>query len=102
MLAIIALQDFDGFWRDSPELWEALDFIKKANVQKASGKTATDEVWITLVVLSCLEVWMKSEKEVWELVTDKARMWLDDQKIEDGEKLEESARATVGEHDVEL
>ena len=85
----IAQQDFDGFWAESAGLWRVLG-ITKEEAQKA--RRGGGNAWTTMLVLSFLEEKMRDEKEVWGMVAEKARAWLDGQKLEDRAEIEAAAK----------
>ena len=89
---LIELQDFDGYWEDGARLWAAMG-VERDEAAKAAP--TMDAVWITVLVLCFLEQKMGGEKEVWEMVADKATMWLDEQKIDDRKGLEAAAVKVV-------
>ncbi|KAL8920273.1 MAG: hypothetical protein Q9208_006341 [Pyrenodesmia sp. 3 TL-2023] len=74
--AIIELQDFEGWWESS----DALSAILQVEVPTSQTKE-----WVTMLVVKWLEVRMKAEGEVWELVVEKARGWLEGQVMGEGE-----------------
>lgn len=86
--AVIELQDFEGWWEPS----KALETILEIRFPRARTKE-----WVTLLVVRWLEVRMKAEAEVWELVVEKARAWLGAQVMGSGEmeRLEREVGALV-------
>lgn len=74
--AVIELQDFEGWWESS----DALSAILQIEVPTSQSKE-----WVTMLVVRWLEVRMKAEGEVWELVVEKARGWLEGQVMGEGE-----------------
>ncbi|KAL8698188.1 MAG: hypothetical protein Q9201_006712 [Fulgogasparrea decipioides] len=66
--AVIGFQDFEGWWRWDQNL---LEILRVAEVDMMKEKE-----WVTVLVIKWLETKMASEKEVWELVVEKARAWL--------------------------
>ncbi|KAI4252186.1 MAG: hypothetical protein LQ352_004422 [Teloschistes flavicans] len=78
--AVIDMQDFEGWWAYSKDLVEMMGLGGKVRGPKPNE-------WFTALVVKWLEVKMRSEKEVWELVVDKAKMWLVGQRV-DVESLE--------------
>ncbi|KAL8958287.1 MAG: hypothetical protein Q9193_004625 [Seirophora villosa] len=75
--AVIEMQDFEGWWQQS----EALAALLGA--RKIEGSRTKE--WVTMLVVKWFEVRMKGEEEVWELVADKARAWLQEQVMGDEE-----------------
>ncbi|KAI4142080.1 MAG: hypothetical protein L6R39_005086 [Caloplaca ligustica] len=74
--AVIGMQDFEGWWEQSRALLAILEIA----VSGSRGKE-----WVTMLVVRWLEVKMKGEKDVWELVVEKARGWLEAQIMGEGE-----------------
>ncbi|KAL8900360.1 MAG: hypothetical protein Q9207_005730 [Kuettlingeria erythrocarpa] len=85
--AVIELQDFEGWWEHS----KALVTILGIKVPRARTKE-----WVTMLVVRWLEVRMKAEAEVWELVVEKARTWLEGQVMRKGEGEMERLKREVG------
>ncbi|KAI4089734.1 MAG: hypothetical protein LQ344_005195 [Seirophora lacunosa] len=75
--AVIEMQDFEGWWQHS----EALAALLGA--RRIVG--ARSKEWVTMLVVKWFEVRMRDEEEVWELVADKARAWLQEQVMGDEE-----------------
>ncbi|KAI4205079.1 MAG: hypothetical protein LQ350_000706 [Teloschistes chrysophthalmus] len=73
--AVIDMQDFEGWWACSEDLLGIMGLSGKIRGQKKND-------WITALVVKWLEVKMGGEKEVWELVVDKAKMWLGGQGVD--------------------
>ena len=69
---LVALQDFQGFW--SVKLQDELSRILKLPVSAWAGK---DDVWTTLLVVAFFEEKLREEEGVWEMVVEKARLWLE-------------------------
>ena len=67
--AIISAQAFDGKWAVSDDLLGSMGLSGKIS-------KSTDEKTMTMLVIAFLEEKMFSEKDVWELVVEKARDWL--------------------------
>ncbi|KAL9599017.1 MAG: hypothetical protein Q9219_004132 [cf. Caloplaca sp. 3 TL-2023] len=78
--AIIGLQDFEGWWEKSQELDGLLSHVRV-------DKESNGREWTTMLVVKWLEEIMGRENEVWELVVEKARSWLQG-KLPDKESLE--------------
>ncbi|KAL8900275.1 MAG: hypothetical protein Q9192_001147 [Flavoplaca navasiana] len=68
--AVISLQDFEGWWSQSEELYSIMGVSLSTNSNR-------DDKWVTALVLKWLDVKMAAEKDVWELVADKAKSWLE-------------------------
>ena len=91
--AIINLQDFEGRWEASNELFDIMGWNDGMNKSRKVEET-------TVLVVVYLEQKMAGEKDVWELVVEKARAWLQSRKIgvekmEKMEKMEANAREVV-------
>lgn len=72
--AIINLQNFEGHWEAGNELFRIMDLNDRAQKSKTLVET-------TLLVVVFLEQKMAGEKDVWELVVEKARAWLQNANI---------------------
>ena len=71
---LIALQTFAGFWEYS----ETLLFACSVSVtEEMIPKGADSQIFATLLAVYFLETKMADEREVWELVVEKARGWLE-------------------------
>lgn len=98
LYSLISLQTFAGFWELNDELVNTLGIPKeklglenRAAVGEGEGEGANNDndknklnVWVTLLVVRFLETYMQAEKDVWELVVEKARGWLVERKLADG------------------
>ena len=74
---LIALQDFDGFWNPSATLIQLLGITDEQARRFSGGAEGEEEaIRMTALVIAFLRTKMASEKEVWELVVDKAVEWL--------------------------
>ncbi|KAI4286367.1 MAG: hypothetical protein L6R35_004377 [Caloplaca aegaea] len=85
--AVIEMQDFEGWW----ELSEALAAVLDVGIEGSRSKE-----WVTMLVVKWLEVKMKGEGEVWELVVDKARAWLEGQVMGDDAEMKRLEEEVVG------
>ncbi len=79
---LIALQTFTGSWEANDDVidilgipQEKLGLEDKAGEGRGGGAKNLN-AWITLLVVRFLENYMPEDKEVWELVVDKAKQWL--------------------------
>ena len=72
---LISLQDFDGFYEATETLWEILG-VESGNANRKGGAGIGDDVWATMLVVCFLEKKMRGEKDLWEMVMEKARLWL--------------------------
>lgn len=82
---LIVLQDFEGFWvlnRDVDTILALKDDGKNGTWKDFHSGTE----WITVLVIVFLRVKMAGEKEVWELIVDKALEWLSTRGAEVKEK----------------
>ncbi|KAL8803861.1 MAG: hypothetical protein Q9182_002917 [Xanthomendoza sp. 2 TL-2023] len=69
--AVIGMQDFEGWWEESALLFQILGVTEVVRGQPRSKE------WVTVLVLKWLDVKMGGEKEVWELVAEKGKGWLE-------------------------
>jgi hypothetical protein len=89
VLALISLQDFAGSWSDNTTA--EISRILGCEVPK-SPPGIDQKAWVTLLLVSYLEVNCPSEEGTWRLVAEKARDWLagswstGEVKLEDAEK----------------
>ena len=75
MHKLIEMQNFDGNWPCTDALW-ALVGVEKSKAEAAwAGKD--EKIRATLVAIAWLEVVMRIEEDVWEMVVEKARGWLE-------------------------
>lgn len=65
--AVIEMQDFEGWWEQSERLWK----IMGISIDRQRSKE-----WVTVLVMKWLDVKVAAEKDVWELVAEKAKSWL--------------------------
>jgi hypothetical protein len=91
VLAIIALQTFEGSWTDEDEVIEIMG-IGRGVVEKAGVER---KVWVTVLVVRWLETRCAEEEGTWGLVVEKARGWLEGLGVMDLEALEKEAGALV-------
>ncbi|KAL8869343.1 MAG: hypothetical protein Q9198_007913 [Flavoplaca austrocitrina] len=68
--SVISLQDFEGWWSQSEQLYSTMGVSMTPNTKR-------DDKWVTVLVLKWLNVKMVAEKDVWELVAEKAKSWLE-------------------------
>ena len=87
---IIALQNFEGGWGFEESLGEILGVGRDA--VEAMGMDV--KIWMTVLVVVFLRERMKGEEEVWELVFEKATMWLEGKEVE-VERLEGEAKKVL-------
>ncbi|MCJ1341591.1 hypothetical protein MMC09_006887 [Bachmanniomyces sp. S44760] len=73
--AIIALQDFAGFWKMSHEL-STITGIPEKKFSDPVLRHCEKTRWITILIIVWLDKKMKDQEAVWELVVEKARDWL--------------------------
>jgi hypothetical protein len=90
---LVDLQEFDGYWEIKEKLLKLLKvkkgelktFIEKEGLvpRRASSKVAEAGHWelaeraiMTVLVIAYFENHLKSERDVWELVVEKAKAWL--------------------------
>ena len=88
VLVLISRQDFDGWWEPSKALAGVIGIkeevleapkqattIQKKKIKDRNGKEQ-GKVWTTVVVVVFLEEKVQTERDVWDLVVEKARDWL--------------------------
>jgi hypothetical protein len=90
VLALIALQDFEGSWPYDKEVGQIMGFEIP---QRPKG--GEQKIWVTLLVVCFLEQKMSGEEGTWGLVVEKARGWLEGSGDMDLEDLEKNAKAFV-------
>ena len=92
---LIALQNFEGFWEYTADMYGILLLNGKDYRNDRMVKDDLEaKVWTTVLVIAFLEQKMKAEEGVWDLVVEKARSWLEGVKEEkEREALEAEARA---------
>lgn len=66
--ALIDLQDFEGYWTSDGKLLAILGL--------EAHMVRDQDAFVTVLVIHFLELKMAAEKELWELVVDKAKEWL--------------------------
>jgi hypothetical protein len=95
VLALIDLQDFDGFWPASTagEIVQIFGFDFEAG-DGVGGRGGVK--WITLMVVYWLEDKAAEEQGTWGMVVEKARAWLETEGVE--HDLEVKARNEVRRH----
>ena len=92
LYSLISLQTFAGFWLLTDEVVhilgiprEMLGLLENRIIgEKLDAAEANQNRWVTLLVVRFLEMYMQEEKEVWDLVVDKARAWLGERTIGEG------------------
>lgn len=93
VIALIAIQDFEGSWVPPTEADEIMCLDVPEN-----PKASDQKVWITLVVVCYLEQKMASQEGTWALVVDKARGWLASLNLMNLNELEKEATEFVKKH----
>lgn len=73
MHSVINLQAFDGSWALSDELVKFLDLPPDQMPSGFKDKT----VWATIITVAWFEKFLPDQEEVWEMVVNKARGWLE-------------------------
>jgi hypothetical protein len=75
---IISLQTFSGSWAWSSALLKAVQVdAGAADVKQALAEGADETALATALVVRFLERKMSADKDVWELVVEKARAWIE-------------------------
>ncbi|KAL8926336.1 MAG: hypothetical protein Q9172_001845 [Xanthocarpia lactea] len=67
--AVIQMQDFEGWWEQDEKLFGIMGVVS------LNGQRSKE--WVTVLVMKWLDVKMSSQKDVWELVAEKAKGWLE-------------------------
>ncbi|MAD85570.1 MAG: hypothetical protein CL912_21630 [Deltaproteobacteria bacterium] len=93
VLALIELQDFDGFWASDSDK-HAFLIMGVMDIDAPDGVDAN--VWLTLLVIKFLQKKCAEEEGTWELVVEKAKAWLDNSGIGDIAGLERKAGEVLG------
>jgi hypothetical protein len=85
--ALIALQTFEGYFTLSEALAQVLNVpfsvieMKLSEQSQTTGgieKETIEKLWATLLAVGFFERALKGEREMWELVVEKARLWIED------------------------
>ncbi|KAI4160759.1 MAG: hypothetical protein LQ342_005472 [Letrouitia transgressa] len=78
---IISLQNFDGSWDLNKQLLAVLAKSEsKANKNRLTLKPVpSKQIWATALAIAFLESRMAADKEVWELVVEKGRNWIENE-----------------------
>jgi hypothetical protein len=92
---LISLQTFEGSWKLSDSLLQAIQVKKETLLDAASGVHPDVRIFVTAVVVAVFEKKLLEFEGSWELVVDKAKAWLSEQGIDDVENLVEKAVAFV-------
>lgn len=90
--AVIGMQNFEGSWDFSKRLADITGIGKESFEQQGAGK-----VWVTVLVIAFLELCLGEEHDIWELVVEKAKLWLSGQNIELDAVEEEGRRVAIRE-----
>ena len=85
--AIIEMQSFKGRWEFSNELLDIMGL-------DGSMSQSLDGTEMTMLVIGFLEEKMGGERDVWMLVVEKARAWMQSSSLEKG-RMEDMERETV-------
>lgn len=92
---LISLQTFEGQWVLAGSLLQDLQ-ISEEGLASAAAKTGVDaEVFLTAVVIAVFEKKLKEFEGSWELVVDKAKGWLEEHGVGDGEAVVKAAGLLV-------
>ena len=81
---IIALQTFEGYWNLDAPLLEAVGL----SAQHMAPQGVDLKVWAVVLAITFLEGKMAGDKEIWEMLVEKAKGWLKDME-EEGKGLSE-------------
>lgn len=83
--AIVALQQFSGQWEGTEELLTLLGLDKQAVAAKIKDlglMDKGDDVIATALVLAYLQTQLGERKDEWEMMAEKAKLWLKDQGVD--------------------
>jgi hypothetical protein len=95
MFFFILQQSFDGTWSSGPHLLKALD-IERSVLESECARLDVDErLYTTQLVIAYFEERFGADEDTWDLVVEKAKAWLSEQKISNVEGLTKSATALV-------
>ncbi|KAI9713318.1 MAG: hypothetical protein M1812_006677 [Candelaria pacifica] len=95
---LIALQSFEGSWDLEASLCNLINIgigiaesqlaesLMEEGIERRGGVDEREirRVWCTVLVVTFLEIRLKAEREAWELVVEKARVWLEGVGVEGG------------------
>jgi hypothetical protein len=81
---IIGLQTFEGFWDFDAPLLLAVGVSSQHKVPEGLRL----RMWATILAVTFLEGKMDKEKEVGEMVAEKAKQWLAGTSVEDGKVIQ--------------
>ncbi len=77
LMAMITQQNFDGSFSWGPSLESTLGMSEeKIRLAKPADDSLSEDVWLTAVVVAHLELRMAEQRDMWELVADKAYKFL--------------------------
>ncbi|KAF9435827.1 hypothetical protein BGZ76_005430 [Entomortierella beljakovae] len=95
--SLIDLQSFEGFWEWNSYLFTLLEIaMEKAMTLIEADKEMNKDLLATAIVIAYFEEKLNKDKDVWELISDKAKTWLEGQVGQlEAESLLEKALALV-------
>ncbi|VUC25886.1 unnamed protein product [Clonostachys rosea] len=98
---LVSLQQFSGNWEWSQELRTTLGFDIKGNVELAAlSSVGSHPDAETIIATACTVTFLKkklaADKELWEMLADKAEMWLRGKVGEDVEQLFKAVEKAMG------
>ncbi|KAI9702103.1 MAG: hypothetical protein M1836_001447 [Candelina mexicana] len=102
---LIALQSFDGCWELDSSLCNCLSISIETAESKLDELLESEgqgraiqmrKVWASILAIAFFEKILTSEREAWELVVDKARLWLEGQVGMEEGRVGEWERVAVG------
>ncbi|KAL9636085.1 MAG: hypothetical protein Q9164_003048 [Protoblastenia rupestris] len=79
---IVELQAFAGYWAFDERLLETVGISGDNKVPDGLEKM---EVWGTILAIVFLEVKVAEEREAWEMVVEKGRMWLEGEGVDEND-----------------
>ncbi|KAI9815404.1 MAG: hypothetical protein M1832_005474 [Thelocarpon impressellum] len=95
---LIALQSFEGWWELDEALLQTVH-VSGASIDSSAGKYGAgrapeaSRVLATALAIAFLENTHSSDRDAWELVADKARLWLDGAVAAEGDRRDVEALA---------
>lgn len=85
MHKLIEMQRFDGSWAATEALWKLLVVYAEVVRAKDAGLAGVEEaVLATVAAVAWLQVKMGGEEEVWEMVVEKAKAWMQGKGVDEG------------------
>ena len=89
---LISLQCFNGSWKLDDTLAVQLG---RTLPECQSPQGVDDSIWATILALQCLRAKYAESKTEWEMIELKAEQWIQTQKIQDINLLQEKAKTLL-------